>query len=132
MPFKDSREPLVVITAEDGQCAEIADLRQKDLLELTIYGLAGGADDQKIFRLFSSFNSHEHEFHLVKRDGYLEYWRVSQVKKIRLLARDANVAFDILSSLDERYEHLKELLQAVASRTGDFAQDIKGLCDRSD
>lgn len=119
------------ITAKGGQLSiEMVDLRPNDLLELVVH--AAGVD-HTIFRLFVAFNSHQKDVALLtvlKRDGHYEYWQVPQVKKIRLLARDAKLAFDVISSLEERHEYLKELLQSAASRTEDFAQDIKRLCDR--
>lgn len=121
-----SKEPLKVMTA--SVLCKLSDLRPDDLLLVTI---DQNGTDHQMLRLFHSYSSESltgETLGLLRRDGHCEWVPLGIVKSIRLLARDAKLAFSWASSLEERYEHLKELIQSVASRTDDFARDVKNLC----
>ena len=121
-----SKEPLKVMTA--SVLCKLSDLRPDDLLLVTI---DQNGTDHQMLRLFHSYSSESltgETLGLLRRDGHCEWVPLGIVKSIRLLARDAKLAFSWASSLEEKNEQLGEMLQSVATLAGNFYEEIQQRC----
>ncbi|OGN05004.1 MAG: hypothetical protein A2831_02675 [Candidatus Yanofskybacteria bacterium RIFCSPHIGHO2_01_FULL_44_17] len=100
MPAQVAQEALRVKTA-NGLC-DIADLREGDLLEVTVVWC--GKDDTRVY-IFKTLGL-AGRLCLMRRDLLTDWFPLEWIKGITLLARDAGLAFNLLTSLEEERKHL--------------------------
>ena len=81
-----------------GGFCEISDLKKDDLLEVILdYSHVGGGVRLGL-GLFQEFNPTCDLLYFRRQlDRQVRYWSLVTIKEIRLLARDASLAFDLLS-----------------------------------